>query len=127
MSKNKVFDQALMDVIRENLEIFKYEYPKVKDKDWEEFQKNTGCGSCINNIITHLKKDKGKMNAIFSKLLDEDVVINFMEALESPIVKEFDNIVEMETFLKRLKEEGKIIRTVSPSPNGKGGYILVLT
>jgi len=42
------------------------------------------------------------------------------------MVKEFENIVEMESFLKDLKSRGIVIRSATPSTNGRGGWIMVI-
>ncbi len=120
-----VFNKELMDIMKENMEIFKYEYPNVEDTDWNESVKGK-CGPCMQNILNAFKEDDEKLNSIFSKFLQEEVKVYFPHTIESPIVKEFDSLSAMEDYLKELKSTGSMIRNASPSSNGSGGYLLVV-
>ena len=121
----RIFDQSLLKTIMDNLEIFKYEYPEVGEKNWTDFKNKPQC-KCRKAIFETLKADPEKLNRIFSKLLSESVEIFFPAPIDQPIVKEFETLVQLESFLKELKAQGKIIRSATPSPNGKGGFLLIV-
>jgi len=125
ITKEILFNPELNDIIVKNVEIFAFEYPNISDKKWKEFKNKPNCQKCRMEIFAELKKDSDKLNTIFSRLLDDAVIVNFPGPLTDPIVKEFDNIVEMEKFLKDIKKKGIMIRSASPSPNGKGGFVLI--
>jgi len=124
--KKLVLGKEEIDQILENKEIFQYEFPEVSDKDWETFTKKRNCGACRKRVVGPMRKQPDKMNVIFSKLLGEEVEICYPGPIDTPIIEEFDNIVDMQKFLKSLKEQGKQIQNATPSPNGKGGYLLVV-
>lgn len=124
--KDVILNRDYIDLIFENEEIFKYEFPNIPDDDWEAYKKKKRCGQCRKKVIGVMKEEPEKFNSIFSKLLDEDVQVHFPGPIEEPIVKEFENIVEMQKYLKELKSIGKQIKSANPSPNGKGGYLLVV-
>jgi len=126
MSKDILFSKEYLDLILDNVEIFKFEFPNISDEDWKEYLSKKNCGSCRKKVIGVMRQDMDKLNDIFSKLLEEDVVLNFPGKIEDPIVEEFDNIADMQNFLKDLKSKGKQIQSATPSPNGKGGYLLVV-
>jgi len=124
-----LYNKKLIDgIIKENLDIFKYEYRDngIREKTWRDYKTKEKC-SCKKKIFAFFMEDSDKFNAIMSKLMGKDVNIIFPEPIKEPIVKEFDNIVDMESFLISLKEDGKVFRNLNPSPNGKGGYILIVT
>ena len=125
MAERMLFSAELESTIRENLDIFGYEYPEVPKKDIEDYKKKANC-NCKRSLFAEFRKDMDKFNSIMSKMMGKDVEIYFASPLEDPIVKEFANIVEMEEFLKDLKSKGKMVRSATPSPNGSGGYIMVI-
>lgn len=125
MSKEILFEQKENKLIIDNVEIFKYEYPEISENDWNDFVTKPNC-QCRGKIFSILKKDQKKLDFIFSKLMNEDVSIIFRGPIEEPIVKEFDDLKQMEEFLKELNRKGKLFRSASPSPNGKGGYVLIV-
>jgi hypothetical protein len=126
MAKDIVLRKNQVDMIFENEEIFRYEFSNIADKDWKDFKKKRNCGICRKRVLGSMKQEPEKMNEIFSKLLDEDVIVHFPGPIEDPIVEEFDNIADMQNYLKTLKSHGKQIKSANPSPNGKGGYLLVV-
>jgi len=125
MSKLVKFNNDIMQTIIDNLDIFKYEYPEVKSKTWDDFKAKPNC-KCRGDILKMLKEDMIKFNGIICKLLDKDIEVVFPSPLEKTIVKEFENIKEMEEYLRHLNDTGKIIRSATPAPNGTGGFILIV-
>ena len=125
MSKEILFDQELNRLVIKNVEIFQYEYSQVDEKTWKEFATKPNC-SCRTKIINLFKAIPEKFNKIISKLVNDDVVVLYPGPIEDPIVKEFKTLKGMEEFLKELKSKGKMVRSASPAPNGKGGYILIV-
>ena len=125
MPKELLFGKDVTRLINKNLEIFVYEYPDIDEKTWNEFKAKPNC-KCRGRIIKAFQKDPDKINKIISKLMGEDVVVYFTSTLEEPIVKEFDSLKEIEDFLKDLRRKGKVLRSASPSPNGKGGFVVII-
>jgi len=125
MSKEILFDQDINNLIVKNVSIFQYEYSQIDEKTWKEFSTKPNC-KCRGKVFKILQEDMEKLNAILSKLMGEEISLIFPGALEEPIAKEFETLKGMEDFLKELKAKGKIIRSASPAPNGKGGYLLVV-
>jgi hypothetical protein len=125
MAKEIIFNGKLKEILINNVDIFEYGFKDVPEKIWKDFKNKPNCG-CVGQILTALQKDLDKTNTIFSEFLGEDIKVVFPGPIESPIVKEFDNIVEMEKYLKNLQQKGKMIRSATPSPNGKGGFILIV-
>jgi len=125
MARDVIFDQDVNARINKNIEIFAYEYPEIDEKTWKEFKEKPNC-KCRGKVLKKLQKDKSKFNAIMSKLMDEEVEIHFPMPIENPIVKEFETLKEMEDFLNELKSKGKLMRSANPSPNGKGGFVLIV-
>jgi len=125
MPKDVLFSNDVLRVINDNIEIFIYEYPEIDEKTWNDFKRKPNC-KCRGRVIKTFQKDLEKINGILSKLMGEDIVIHFTSPLEEPIVKEFKDLKEIEDFLKDLRRKGKIIRSASPSPNGKGGFIVIV-
>jgi hypothetical protein len=125
MVKRILFNADIEKVIRSNLDIFAYEYPDVPKKDIEEYKKKPNC-NCKRALFESFREDMQKFNSIMSKMMEEEVEVYFVRPLEEPMVKEFENIVEMESFLKDLKSRGIVIRSATPSTNGRGGWIMVI-
>jgi len=126
MAENIIFNKNIIQLIIDNIDIFKYEYPNIKDKTWKLFLEKKGGCSCTKSIIKEFKSDIEKINSILSELLNQKVNLNFYGPLKNPIVKEFPSLSEMELFLKELKSKGTHIQSATPSPNGQGGYIMVI-
>jgi len=126
MAEDTVFRQSEIKIVLDNLDIFKYEYPDVRKRDWDNFVAKKGGCSCTKKIIDGFKRDIDKTNSIFSKLMGKEVSMYFAGPIQDPVVKEFDSIQDVEAFLKKLKNQGKQIKSATPAPNGKGGYILVV-
>ena len=124
MSKEALFNQEYNKVITDNIEIFKYEYSSIDEKMWEEFKNKPNC-KCRGKIFKVLKENMGKFNSIMSKLTGEDIEMLFPGPLEETLVKEFDDLKSMEKFLNDIRKKGKMIRSATPSPNGKGGFVLI--
>ena len=124
MAKEVLFNQDYNKIVTDNLEIFKYEYPDIGDKNWEDFKNKPNC-KCRGEIFKSFKDDINKFNAIMSKLTGEDIEMLFPGPLEETLVKEFDDLKSMEEFLNDLRKKGKMIRQANPSPNGKGGFVLI--
>jgi len=124
MAKEVLFDQKYNAKIIENIEIFKYEYPEIAEQTWNEFRDKPNC-SCRGKIFKIFQDNIDKFNGIMSKLLGEEVIVNFPGPLTETIVKEFDTLKEMEAFLNELRVKSKMMRSASPSPNGKGGFVLI--
>ena len=127
MAKNLVFRKEHIDLIFENKEIFQYEYPEIPEKDWVEFESKPSCNNCRRKVIRVMRNDTDKMNSIFSAILGEEINFKFPGKLEYPIIEEFGTVGDMQNYIARLKSEGKIIESITPSPNGQGGYLLVVT
>jgi len=125
MARDIIFNQQIQELIKESADIFGFEYPAISEKKWQEFKNNPNC-KCNAEIYAEIQKDVEKMNSIFSTLMGEEVNIIFPGPLPEAIVQEFENIKDMENFIKELQKKGKMIRSASPSPNGKGGFILIV-
>ena len=125
MVKDIVFNQEVNEVLVQNAEIFSYEYPEIDAKTWDEFKRKPNC-KCRGKIFDLLRKDPDKLNGILSKLMGEEVNLFFPSPIDDPIVKEFNDLKGMEDFLKELKSKGKMIRSATPSSNGKGGFIIIV-
>jgi len=126
MPKTVLFSQEINELITKNADIFMYEYPDiVSEKDWNDFKTKPNC-KCRKKIMDGLLKDMTKFNQIVSKLKGEEIEIIFPKPLEETIVEEFETLKEMEVFLKELKNKGIMFRSATPSPNGKGGFILIV-
>lgn len=126
MVEDIVFGRTEIQIILDNIEIFQYEFPGVRGRDWKNFISKKGGCSCTQNIIQKLKENPIKTNEIFSQLLDKKINLYFPGPIDNPIVKEFSTLSDMEVFLKTLKNQGKHIKSATPAPDGKGGYILVV-
>lgn len=125
MVKDIIFNKTINDLIVKNVEIFEYEFTSIDSKDWQDFAKKPNC-KCRTKIFEQLKKDKKHFDEVMSKLMGEDVEIHFPAPLDEPIVKEFENLKQLEDYLKDLKRKGTVIRNANPSPNGKGGFVLIV-
>ena len=124
--KDVVFNKKYLDLMLENIETFKSEFSDIPLEDWDEYLANKSCGSCRQKIMGVIRQDTDKLSKVFSEILGENVSLNFPGKIESPIVEEFNNTTDMQEFLKGLKSKGKQIQSATPSPNGKGGYLLVV-
>jgi len=124
MAKDLVFNETVQNIVFDNLEIFKYEYPELK-KDLDDYKKKPNC-KCRGKIFKKFQEDEDKFNSIVSKFMEEEVNIHFSGPLKESIVKEFSNITEVQEFLTELQNKGKIVRTTSISPSkDSDGYILI--
>jgi hypothetical protein len=125
MANDIIFNKTINDLIVKNVEIFTFEFPSIPENDWKDFAKKPNC-KCRNKIFEELKKEKTKFDSVMSRLMGEEVEIHFPAPLDEPIVKEFENLKKMEEYLKELKRKGTVIRNANPSPDGKGGFILIV-
>jgi hypothetical protein len=121
-----IFNKDIRETIVNNIDIFKREFENIDKKDWKGYVKEQGCPSCKRKVFNTFRQNSEKMNRILSELMEKSVNLIFPGPIEEPIIKEFDNIIEMQSYLKSLQKMGKKFRSATPSPNGKGGYILVV-
>lgn len=125
MPREIVYDKEIDTLVKKNLNIFEYEYEDIPKSDWVDFKNKPNC-TCRQKIIKALSSNPDKFNQIISKLSGKDTVVYFPKPLDEPMVKEFDTLIDMESFLKELKRKGTLFRSAAPSPNGKGGFILIV-
>ena len=123
-TKEVLFDQKINETILKSIDIFKYEYPQIKSDMWDEYKAKPNC-KCRGKIFAEFKNNMDKFNSIMSKLMHEEIEIIFPGPLQETIVKEFDTITEMQDYLNELRRKGTLLKSASPSPNGKGGFVLI--
>lgn len=121
-----IFNTEINQLIQTYIEIFKFEYDEISEKDWNDYKNKPRCGSCRKKILDVFRQDEEKFNNIISKLRGKETIVYFPGPINESIVKEFNDLKEMEAFLTDLKKRGKMIRSATPSPNGKGGFVLVV-
>jgi hypothetical protein len=122
-----IFNPEIRNLVIENIDSFKSEYPDISKEDWEGYINDKGCRNCKMKIFQIFKDDNEKFNSIISRIKGNPVEISFPGPIQDPMVKEFSSIIEMEEFLKELKRKRVRYQNIATSPDGKGGYILIVT
>ena len=112
-------------IFKQNFEKATEKFPEIPAKLLYDFVHKEKC-NCNRKVKLILQENAIVLNEFISQVTKQPTKVEFSNQQLEPIVKEFDDLVQMEMFLKQLRKEGKRIQNVSTTPKTDGGYILIV-